>query len=158
MPGPDVRDVRDPGAVGSIHIELALQSIRCDDRWHADSVSRRLIATDRSDSVSSHDASHSLSADLFPRFTKVQEYAGAAVDSAAGHVRLTDQLEQPLVFDRTIRKRLVDPGIEATPSDLQDPAHPPDREPIPLRMNEGVLYSDSLAKYAAAFFRMSRSS
>ena len=29
---------------------------------------------------------------------------------------------------------------------------------IPLGMNEGVLYSDSLAKYAAAFFRMSRSS
>jgi hypothetical protein len=39
----------------------------------------------------SHDASHSLPADLLPRFAKIQEHAGTPVDPTAGGVSLTDQ-------------------------------------------------------------------
>ena len=52
----------------------------------------------------------------------------------------------------------MDPLVEPTSCNAEDLAQPLDGESIPLGMNEGVLYSDSLAKYAAAFFRMSRSS
>ncbi len=108
--------------------------------------------------MSSHDPRHSLPTDAFPRFAKIQEHTGAPVDPATGCEGFTDQLKQSFVFDRTVRQRSVDPGIEAARGDLEDLAHPADREPITLRVDEGVLYSDSLAKYAAAFFRMSRSS
>ncbi len=149
FPGPDVRDVRYPGMVRPIHSELTLQPIRCNDRWHADDIPRHLVAANRPDSMIPHDPSHSFPADAFPRFAKIQEHAGAPVDPAAGSVGLTDHLKQSFVFDRTAREGLVDPGIEAARGELQDPAHLPDREPITLRVDEGVLYSDSLAKYAA---------
>jgi hypothetical protein len=43
----------------------------------------------------------------------------------------------------------VDPLVEPTSCNAEDLAQPLDGESIPLGMNEGVLYSDSLAKYAA---------
>jgi hypothetical protein len=105
-----------------------------------------------------HDPGYSLPSDVLPCFTKIQEYPRAPVDPAAGRLRLADQLKEAFVFDRTVRERPVDPSIETARSDLQDPAHCPNWKSGALRVDEGVLYSDSLAKYAAAFFRMSRSS
>src|SRR5437899_3897265 len=50
------------------------------------------------------------------------------------------------------------PTIEATATHSQDPTHSGDPK-LPLVIpNEGVLHGSSLAKYAAAFFKMSRSS
>ena len=96
--------------------------------------------------------------DVFPGLPEIKEDTRASIDPSARHIGLSDQLQQSLVFDCSWRERLVDPLVEPTPSDSKDLAQPLNRESIPLGMNEGVLYSDSLAKYAAAFFRMSRSS
>jgi len=47
--------------------------------------------------------------------------------------------------------------LKSSGADIQDRALYRDR-PIPaVSLNKGVLHSDSLAKYAAAFFKMSRS-
>jgi hypothetical protein len=97
-------------------------------------------------------------AGILSGFAKIKKDARTSVDLATRGIRLSNQLEQTLIFDRTWRERLMDPLVEPTPSDSKDLAQPLNRKPIPLGMNEGVLYSDSLAKYAADFFRMSRSS
>ena len=68
------------------------------------------------------------------------------------------QIKQTGIFDRTWRERFVDPLVEPTPRDSQGPTPCLYRILVGLRMNEGVLYSDSLAKYANACFRISCSS
>ena len=98
FPGADVRDVRHPRMVRPRNSELSLQTIRCKDRWHADNVARQLVATNRPNSMGSHDSSHSLPHDVFPCFAKIQKYSRTPVDphrwprtihgSAQGAVRL----------------------------------------------------------------------
>jgi hypothetical protein len=50
------------------------------------------------------------------------------------------------------------PGIEPTPTDLQHSTHGRHAKLPVMGLHEAVLHRDSLAKYAAAFFKMSRSS
>jgi hypothetical protein len=133
--------------------ELALESIRGQNRWKAHDVSRLLVAPNRPDSMHSHDSGHPLASDAFARFTKIQEDSRTPIDAATRGVSLSNEDKQPLVLDRSVRQRLVDPRIEAARSDFQDPTHRPNREPIAMGMDERVLYSGSLAKYAAAFFQ-----
>ena len=52
----------------------------------------------------------------------------------------------------------MQPGIEATDMDAQNPAHDTDSKFTLVSPDEAILYLDSLAKNAAAFFSMSRSS
>lgn len=55
-------------------------------------------------------------------------------------------------------RQAVAPVVKATAGDLEHPVHG-GRAELPERFtHEGVLHGSSLAKYAAAFFRMSRSS
>ena len=138
--------------------ELALQQIRRDQRCGAGYLAGHLVPPNRPDSVLSHDPSHSLATDTFACFAKIQEHPWTPVDPSARVVRRTDELEEPLVFNRPVREGSVNPGVEAARSDFQDVAHRANRESVTLRVDERVLYSDSLAKYAAAFFSMSRSS
>ena len=121
-------------------------------------MARRLVTTNGPDSVLSHDASHALSPHSLPRLAKIEKDSRAPVDPTTGRVRFADQAQQPFVLNRPIREGLVHPRVEPASNDSQDPAQRPDWESIPIGMDEGVLYSASLAKYAAAFFRMSRSS
>ncbi|CAJ0898850.1 Membrane-bound lytic murein transglycosylase F [Ralstonia mannitolilytica] len=69
-----------------------------------------------------------------------------------------DQLEQACILNRPGRAGLGQPGVVAAAFDLQDPAHRRDPELVLVRMHEPVPCPYPLAKYAAAFFRMSRSS
>jgi len=89
---------------------------------------------------------------------EIQEHARRTVDAATRRVRRTNQLQQSLVFLGPRAHRLVHPGVEAAGRDLQDPTHRPHLELGPVSVDERVPYSDPLAKYAAAFFKMSRSS
>src|SRR5207237_528451 len=50
------------------------------------------------------------------------------------------------------------PGIEPAATHVQHPTHPDHAKLRPMIADEGVLHGRSLAKYAAAFFKMSRSS
>ncbi len=121
-------------------------------------MARRLVATNGPDTMLSHDASYTLPPHSLSGFAKIQKHTRASVDPIARPIRLADQRQEPFVFDGPIRERLVHPGVEPAADDSQNPAQRPDWESIPIGMDEGVLYSGSLAKYAAAFFRMSRSS
>src|SRR5262245_38885237 len=52
----------------------------------------------------------------------------------------------------------AEPLVVATARDLQELTHATDPELGVLLLNPGVLYGSCCAKYAAAFFKMSRSS
>ena len=56
------------------------------------------------------------------------------------------------------RLRLLEPSIVAAPMNRHHPAQGADRKLLFIRLDESVPHMDSLAKYAVAFFRMSRSS
>src|SRR5881628_2821249 len=75
-------------------------------------------------------------------------------------------VQGPPQLDRTVHTAgLVvqpdDPGqpaIEPTTTHVQHPAHPHDPKLSVMVTDEGILHRRSLAKYAAAFFKISRSS
>jgi len=96
-------------------------------------------------------------ATAFTRLTQITEDPGAAVGATTANIKLTDQFKQSLVFKLTIRHRLVQPRIETAGMQSEDFAHHPNRKLLAVFVDEGVLHSGLLAKYAAAFFRMSRS-
>ena len=52
----------------------------------------------------------------------------------------------------------MQPSVEATAMNLENTAHAGEFEFTSVSLNKRLLHSDCFAKYAAAFFRMSRSS
>ncbi|KTS26441.1 hypothetical protein NS381_18245 [Pantoea stewartii] len=54
--------------------------------------------------------------------------------------------------------RLLKSGVKATGIHIQNPTEQTNRPATDVITDKGVLQSDSFAKYAAAFFNMSRSS
>ncbi|KIQ52969.1 hypothetical protein TA05_01795 [Citrobacter rodentium] len=67
---------------------------------------------------------------------------------------------QPELFDLSCQPemRLLKPGVKPTRMNIQQPTEQTNRPTIGVVTDKGVLQSDSFAKYAAAFFNMSRSS
>ena len=81
--------------------------------------------------------------------------------ASVGLVRLTVQFENPLC-QRFIGLgsdawTALAPGVEARATYAQNPATDRDRMGLAMLRDPGVLHGSSLAKYAAAFFKMSRS-
>lgn len=74
---------------------------------------------------------------------------------------------QPELFDLSrqsqvclvaLRMRLLKPGVKATGMNIKHPTEQTNRPATGVVTDKGVPQSDSFAKYAAAFFNMSRSS
>jgi len=81
-----------------------------------------------------------------------------AIDLAALLPRRPDQLGLAYVFTRSSAQRVLEPGVKAARMDAQAAAHRPNRKHRTMPDDERVSHFASLAKYAVAFFRMSRSS
>jgi hypothetical protein len=64
----------------------------------------------------------------------------------------------PFVFASPLAQGRLEPGIKAAGMDAEQAAHHSHRKPLLMLGNERVLHFASLAKYAVAFFNMSRSS
>lgn len=69
-----------------------------------------------------------------------------------GGVGGTDESQQALVFNGTLAQRRMPPRVKSTARRPERPIHDCDVELVPMILDEGVLYSGSRAKYAAAFF------
>src|SRR5687768_920133 len=80
-----------------------------------------------------------------------------AVALLAGSVNCANLQEQPVSLARPFARgpplRRVEPGS----ADAQHPTHQVYSELAPVLRDAGVLHSDWFAKYAAAFFKKSRS-
>jgi|GEM_PF-3104870 len=97
-------------------------------------------------------------ADLLTEIAQVRGDLAIAVDRAALQLGLLDQTRQTTVIFRSLRQRLGSLGVVPAALHLHDPAQHGDCVLVFVGLNEGLPYRDALAKYAAAFFRMSRSS
>ncbi len=92
------------------------------------------------------------------QLTQVVVDLAVAVDPAAFQPGMLDQSEQALIFLLACGFRLGQPGVVTAGMYLEGLAETPYRVLHRQLADDGVLQPDSLAKYAAAFFRMSRSS
>jgi len=93
-----------------------------------------------------------------PQFTQVVVDLSIAIDAAAFQPRMLDQAEQALILLGAYGFRLGQSGVITAGMHLKGLAETSNRVLHRQLADEGVLQPDSLAKYAAAFFRMSRSS
>lgn len=92
------------------------------------------------------------------QLTQVVVDLAVAVDPAAFQSGMLDQSEQALIFLLACGFPLGQPGAVTAGMYLEGLAETSYRVLHLQLADDGVLQSDSLAKYAAAFFRMSRSS
>ena len=90
--------------------------------------------------------------------THIQGQLAIAIDAATLQPSLLEQTQQATVIGRTLAFWIGLPCVIAAGVQLQHAAHPHNAVDLLMPGNEGVLQSDWRAKYAAAFFRMSRSS
>jgi hypothetical protein len=81
-----------------------------------------------------------------------------AIDTTTLQLGMLNQSEEPQIIFGARRLRLCEPSVVTTWMQLERLAQPTHRIVHFKLINEGVLQPHSLAKYAAAFFRMSRSS
>ena len=81
-----------------------------------------------------------------------------AIDPAAFLPGIADELRLTCIFQRPLAQRILQPGVKTAGPDTQATAHRPNRELLAMLGNERVSHFASLAKYAVAFFKMSRSS
>src|SRR2546422_3919392 len=96
---------------------------------------------------------------LFPYTTLFRSpQLDGPVDPAGVLMPPRDLTRQLAIRLRAGTRRTGQPGIEATATHVQHPTHPHNPKLRAVVPHEGVLHGRSLAKYAAAFFKMSRSS
>src|ERR1700694_2502766 len=93
----------------------------------------------------------------YPFGENVVPHPPGAVGTIAGEEAGANLRAQLFVTPAAPTARSCQPGIEPTPRDTERPAQPPRRPDPPVLRDEGELHVDSFAKYAAAFFRTSRS-
>src|SRR5690606_42046960 len=72
--------------------------------------------------------------------------------------RRLHQGQQPLVFMMALTMGIAPPGVVTANVNVENLAEPAHRILSRILLDKRVLQPDSLAKYAAAFFNMSRSS
>src|SRR6056297_1994319 len=170
--GPNVGDVRHPDLIGPGRLEALLQPVLRHHRGLAAiSAGTTPVADLRSNSGQRRQQGNTVLRDAFTLVAQIvrqlapygdcqQSPTGQwiAIDLATLCPGLPDQLGLTCILLRAMAQRLLEPCIEAGEVDPQHPAHGPDAELLAMRPDEGVLHWDSRAKYAVAFFRMSRSS
>src|SRR5690606_1550081 len=156
--GADVGDVGDPDLVRRVRSEVAVQHIVD----HADRATPMAglapVADLRAQPFGLHQPLYAVAAAGLARFAQVQRDLAVAVHASAGQPGVLDQPKQPLILTLTQAGRLPNPGVVAAPVHAEHPAHRDQSELADMRAHERVLRPYPLAKYAAAFFRMSRSS
>lgn len=89
---------------------------------------------------------------------KVVVQLAITVDLAALFQHLQKQIDLSLVLVGSLTQRAPQPSIKSTGMTPQKATHRPHRKLQAMQGNERVFHFASLAKYAAAYFRMSRSS
>lgn len=91
----------------------------------------------------------------FAGFKQFTEHSTHPIDAATGGGRVANQAQESFVLNLLIRLRVVHSTIVAATVDFKHTAHGDDPVLAAMLFDEEALYSDSLAKYRAAYFRIS---
>jgi hypothetical protein len=105
-----------------------------------------------------HDSVNAFNAALLAKITQIVRDFSVAVHGATFQPRLPDMTKQTPALHCPFALRDCAPGIETARIGVQHFAQPSNRVFLSQIVNQGVPYPDILAKYAAAFFKISRSS
>src|SRR5450631_990671 len=157
--GIDIGKVGNPFHVGRRRLEVALEQVCRDGTSRAHALVHRtaLLASQCLDARTSHQASDAVLSDALTRFVQVAPDPGTAVTAATQKMKRANAHRQSFVLDRACAGLVCVPLMEPGSRHIEQPAHPAYRPNRSMSRNEAVPHLDSFAKYAAAFFRMSRS-
>ncbi len=157
--GPDVGNVRHPDLVRGLGGELACQHVvghragRTAQRTWA-----LAVAHHRAKPFLLHQPLHTMPAARLAQLAQIPGDLAMPVDRAALQPSMLDQAQQTLVLTSTSARRQTLPRVVPATLHTQHAAHRHQTEIRGVLLHERVLRLHPLAKYAAAFFRMSRSS
>ena len=166
LAGRDLLHVRAPQLVRAVGLEVALDEIRPDlhpvDAKCAVGVAAALGGHVRAlDALHAHQPLDPLVVDLTAPTPQLGVHATGPVGPVALRVHTTDLLDQRRVGECPLGRRTPRPGVVARTRHAQHPAHHRDVEVALLRVDEPEhryrTSLPSLAKKAAALFRISRS-
>src|SRR5215217_6094241 len=163
LPRAQIRDVRDPALVGSGGTEVPIEQVVGDaNPWDPNRGRLPLLLLQARQAGLAHEALDALAADpLAVVEHEVRPDPRRPIDPAAQREQLSDPGGQALVLERPRRGLAPAPGMKAGAADTEDAAHRLDGVLGLLRGDELEHHHrvlPSLAKKAAAFFKMSRSS
>ena len=158
LPGADIGDVRDPALVGSGRCEVLLQQIR-GDRLVVVRIrgGDELAPGEYGDPGGFHQPLHALLAHRCAVCLQLMVDARTAIGLSALPMDGLDVDRQSPVLAPARAFAAITPHEVSRLGYLQHPAHGCQPPHGPVTFNEGILHGLSLAKNAAAFFRMSRS-
>ncbi len=157
--GHTVSDICHPDLVRLTYLELPREVVGRGHCWFSTIEPwTPPIARLRTQPLRLHQAPDSISAAFLSQLTQVIVNFAVAVYTSAFQPSVFDQAKQTLIFFCSGRLRLGQPGVIAAGVHLEGLAKAPHRVISRVLLDEGVLQPHSLAKYAAAFFKMSRSS
>ena len=111
-----------------------------------------LVATKCSDLILAHNPGNAIDTTALSSLPEIRIDPTTAIGATARLMGVADQFKQPLIVLATVRNWLMCPGVKSCPINFQCSAHGFDAKPASMFIDKCVLYSGSLAKYAAAFF------
>ncbi len=105
-----------------------------------------------------HQSPDSVHSALLPAIPQVHMDLAITINATGLQPELFNLSRQSQIYLVALRMRLLKPGVKATGMNIQHPTEQTNRPATAVVTDKGVPQSDSFAKYAAAFFNMSRSS
>jgi hypothetical protein len=106
----------------------------------------------------SHNAVHEILTARLPMIFHIQRDVSIVIRKSALYPKLVDLPEQTLILNGPLALRLFEPGIESAGMNFQHTTHGHHWILLESCLYERVFFFDSLAKYTAASFNISRSS
>ena len=117
-----------------------------------------LIAPLRTDVGFSHNAVHAILAARLPVVFHTQRDVSTAIRQSALYPKLFDLPDQTVILNGPLALGLFEPGLESAGMNFQHSTHGLHWILLESCLYERVFFFDSLAKYTAGSFNISRSS
>jgi hypothetical protein len=151
-------DASDPDTIGFTHIELSLQMIRRHaGSWPTPWARSPTVARLQAQLLLSNQAVDTLIAAGLAQGKQVIPYLAIPIDRTTFELGLFDVPEQRFIIDRTRTVGWLQPNLMAARLNIHHLTQTPHRMMPLLFTDKWVPHSDVLAKYAAAFLKISSS-
>src|SRR5690606_31570424 len=146
-----------PLLVRSRRLEGAIKKVLCHSRTFARILRQPTTPRSGTQPILPHQAFDTMQAAGQALGQYVVPDAAGTIGAVAALETPVDRRHQRLVVPGAGAGAAVEPGMEARAGDIQSVAQPCHRPDVPVLRDKGEPHITSLAKKAAAFFRMSRS-
>src|SRR3984885_1349081 len=153
----DVGEVSHPLLIRCVGLRLPIPHIGRSHRASACDVTRNLESYSGNQTSLSHEPGGAVLAAGNVPVPQISPYARAAVRLVTRLKALSNPHQNRSISHRAVALSSSEPLIEPARGHAERLAHPSDRPDTTVMRHERVLHWGSFAKYASAFFKMSRS-